>query len=331
MSLRRTLVLVAGLAWAPLIYAAETAPADPAPQSYADAWWTGPLLAASPSALPRGHVLAEPYLYDVIGYGSYDAQGHEHGGGHTDNVRSLSYLLYGLTDQFTVGMLPRFGYNAGGEGTHSTSLQAGDLTLHAHYQFLRFREHHWPPALALVLEETLPTGRYDRLGDHAGDGLGAGAYAITLGLYSQRYFWAPNGRIIRTRLDVSYTHSNGTSLRDASVYGTPTGFHGHAAPGDALVIDSAWEYSLNRSWVLALDLSYERDASTQVAGQVAAAAAAPTPFDTASNVSRSWALAPAIEYSWSANVGVIVGAKATVAGRNSSALLIPAVAVNWVR
>ena len=67
-------------------------------------------------------------------------------------------------------------------------LQAGDLSLHAHYQVCRFREHHWPPALALVIEETLPTGRYDRLGNHPGDGLGAGTYATTFGLYATRDF-----------------------------------------------------------------------------------------------------------------------------------------------
>ena len=35
-------------------------------QSMDDAWWTGPLLAASASSLPRGHFLVEPYLYDII-------------------------------------------------------------------------------------------------------------------------------------------------------------------------------------------------------------------------------------------------------------------------
>ena len=35
-------------------------------QAMADAWWTGPLLAASASTLPQGHFLVEPYIYDVI-------------------------------------------------------------------------------------------------------------------------------------------------------------------------------------------------------------------------------------------------------------------------
>lgn len=44
-------------------------------QSLDDAWWTGPLLAASPATLPPGHVLIEPYLYDSIAYAQYDNTG----------------------------------------------------------------------------------------------------------------------------------------------------------------------------------------------------------------------------------------------------------------
>lgn len=325
------LALLALLIWAPLSHATETATADTDQQSYADAWWTGPLLAASPAALPRGRMLIEPYIYDVIVQGSYDEQGHRHGGEHTDNVRNLSYLLYGLTDQMTVGLLPRIGYNAGGNGTHSTGLQVGDLTVHTHYQLYKFREHQWPPALAFVIEETLPTGHYDRLGMHPGNGLGAGVYATTYSLYTQRYFWAPTGRIVRTRLDFSYSHSNRTTLNDVSVYGTSSGFRGQAAPGDSIVIDSAWEYSLTQSWVLALDLEYARSASTHVQGLNGAASATPTALNMSSGTSTTWSLAPALEYNFNGSVGVILGAKLSVAGRNASALVIPVAAINWVR
>ena len=52
---------------------------SPAPstfrQSRDDAWWTGPLLAASAATLPQGHFLVEPYLYDSMAYGRYDRNG----------------------------------------------------------------------------------------------------------------------------------------------------------------------------------------------------------------------------------------------------------------
>ncbi len=192
---------------------ATAATSDDTPrQSYNEAWWTGPLLASGASALPHGNYLIEPYLYDVVVRGVYDSAGEKHTVAREDGLRSLTYLLYGLTDATTVGLIPRFGYNASGHGTHSSGPQIGDLTLHAHHQFLKFREGHWQPALSVVLEQTLPTGRCDRLGSNPGDGLGAGVFATTFALYMQRYFWVPNGRIVRTRLDVAYTHAQAARI-----------------------------------------------------------------------------------------------------------------------
>ncbi|HKV81494.1 MAG TPA: hypothetical protein VJP02_25325 [Candidatus Sulfotelmatobacter sp.] len=39
-----------------------------------NAWWTGLLLAPSANTLPSGHVLIEPYLYDIISQGFYVAK-----------------------------------------------------------------------------------------------------------------------------------------------------------------------------------------------------------------------------------------------------------------
>jgi len=39
--------------------------AQEARQSPDDAWWTGSLVAYSPRSLPQGHMLIEPYLWDV--------------------------------------------------------------------------------------------------------------------------------------------------------------------------------------------------------------------------------------------------------------------------
>jgi len=69
--------------------------------------------------------------------------------------------------------------------------------------------------------------------------LGTGAYSTTLALYSQYFFWMPNGRILRTRLDLSYSISGSASVRDVSVYGTGEGFKGRARPGNTAVINAA--------------------------------------------------------------------------------------------
>jgi hypothetical protein len=51
-----------------------------------------------------------------------------------------------------------------------------------------------------VLSETFPTGRYERLDEHPADGFGAGAYATTVSLYSQDYFWLSTGTPLYPRV-----------------------------------------------------------------------------------------------------------------------------------
>jgi hypothetical protein len=311
-----------------LMSVAGTADAAVERQSRDDAWWTGPLLAASPVTLPPGHFLIEPYVFDAIPRGHYDNDGRRHSGPHANNFGSQSYVLYGLVDGLTVGFIPRFGFNEPSEGRGSSKPGIGDLTLQASYALTRFAEGNWIPSTAFVFQETLPTGKYDRLGDRPADGLGSGVYSTSLSLYSQYFFWMPHGRILRTRLDVSYSISGSASVRDVSVYGTAEGFQGRARPGNSTLIDAAWEYSVTRNWVLALDVAYQHDSNTHVRGW--SGGSSPMALELNSGPSHTWSLAPAIEYNFNSRVGIIAGAKFTIAGRNATALVIPVAAVNIV-
>jgi hypothetical protein len=302
-------------------------------QSRDDAWWTGPLLAASPVTLPAGHFLIEPYIFDQIPQGHYDNGGTRRSAPHANDFGSQSYVLYGLVDRLSVGFIPRFAFNDPGEGRSSSRVGVGDLTLQATYGLTRFQEGTWIPSTAFVLQETLPVGKYDRLGDRPADGFGGGVYSTTLAAYSQYFFWMPNGRILRTRLDLSYTLSGSASVHDVSVYGTAQGFSGRARPGNSIVADAAWEYSMTRNWVLALDVEYAHNSNTHVWGvdlQGSGAGLPPVPIELDSGPSRTWSLAPAVEYNFNSRVGIIAGAKLTVAGRNATDLIIPVAAVNIV-
>src|SRR5262249_37385623 len=148
----------------------------------------------------------------------------------------------------------------------------------------------------------------------------------TLSLYSQYFFWMPNGRILRTRLNFSYSRSSDVDVRDRSVYGTPPGFRGNAQPGDSFVLDSAWEYSVTRKWVAAFDIVYEHNGSTLVYGTTAQQADFNLDFES----SASLIVAPAIEYNWSGKAGIIVGARIVTRGRNSAATFAPVAAINLV-
>lgn len=319
------LAIVCGLA-----LAQEPPPTGANREPLNEAWFTGPILAPSAATLPHGHFLIEPYFYDVMVQGQYDSKGARHTVPHENKVRSLTYMLYGLSDKVTVGLIPTGGFNTLSEGISSSGVEPGDLTLDAQYRVTQFHEGSWHPATAAVVQETLPTGKYDRLGDGTSNGLGNGAYTTTLGLYSQSYLWLPNGRILRARFNVSQAFSPAVRVQDASVYGTAAGFRGHAHPGRSTLVDLASEYSLTRNWVLALDATYRYNANTRVNGYNALGSA-PAALELDSGSGYAVGLAPAIEYNWKHNLGVILGTYLIVTGRNTSATITPVVAVNFWR
>jgi hypothetical protein len=328
---KRALVTIyAGLAMMTMVANAQPVPqtASADRQSLDDAWWTGPMLAPSAATLPRGHFLIEPYLYDVIAQGQYDSSGTRHTSPHANGFGSLTYMNYGLADRVTVGMIPTGGYNEVSNGPSSSGVGLGDFTLQVQYRIRQFHEGRWLPTISIALQETLPTGRYDRLGNRPSDGFGSGAYTTTLGFYSQTYFWLPNRRLLRMRFNVLPAISSSVRVRDVSVYGTGAGFRGQAMPASSVFVDASWEYSLTRRWVLALDATYRHQGNTPVNGFNTSSPLQPVHFDSGS--SDALGLAPAIEYSWKRNLGVLLGARFIPAGRNTNASISPAIAINFV-
>ena len=289
-------------------------------QSLDAAWWTGPMLAPSAATLPRGHFLIEPYLYDVMAT-------------HSNGFGSLTYVNYGLLDRVTVGLIPTTGFNKVSNGPSSSGVGLGDLTLQTQYRLTKFHEGSWIPTSSFALQETLPTGKYDRLGNRQSDGLGSGAYTTTLALYFQTYFWLPNNRILRMRFNVSQSLSNNVNIEDVSVFGTAAGFRGHARPGSSFYVDASWEYSLTRKWVLALDATYRHNANTHAIGYDipdSKGAQNPSSIQLNSGSSEVFAFAPAMEYSWKPNLGVLVGTRVIPAAHNTHASITPAIAINFV-
>lgn len=306
---------MAGLKWlsllAALLASCGGAWAGEARQALDDAWWTGPMLANSAHTLPRGHLLVESYVYDAVQ-------------GKTDSVNSLTYLLYGLTDRITLGLVPTGGVNLVRGAPASSGFQLGDTQLRAQVGLTALDAEHGIPDLAIALIENLPTGRHDRL-SRLSDGFGAGTASTALAFYSQMVFWLPNGRLLRTRLDVQRTFAASADVRDMSVYGTGNGFRGRAQAGASAQVDASFEYSLTRRWVLAADVIYNHADATEVDGLQNG-----VPMRRRSGTSDGWGLAPAIEYSWTPNLGMLAGVRVLMKGHNSPASVTPAVAINYV-
>jgi hypothetical protein len=291
-----------------------------------DAWWTGPMLANTPATAPRGHSLAETYLYDVTTQGVYSAKGVRQAAPHANSYGSLTYLIYGLSDKTGFGVIPTAGYNTATAEPSSSGPGLGDFTVLLQRRLTTFHPCGRMPIVSVAVEQTLPTGRYDHL-SQVNNGFGEGAWTTEPELLSQMYFWLPNRRILRTRLDLSDAFSHAVNVRDASVYGTTVGFRGSARPGSSFALDNSWEYSMTRSWVLATDITYRNSGNTRVTGWYANNPGAVV-FN--SGWSDAWGVAPAVEYSWKPYLGVLLGVRLIPAGHNTSETITPAIAINFV-
>jgi hypothetical protein len=287
------------------------------------------MLAPSAGTLPRGHILIEPYLFDVARLGHFDRNGSRQDVARVHGFGSLTYMLYGVADRVTVGLVPTAFYSVANGGGNSSGPGLGDLAVLGQYRFTQFQPCGRMPTLSVNVQETLPTGRYDRLGERPNDGFGSGTYTTTLSVYAQTYFWMPNGRILRMRLNASQGLSSAAEVAGASVYGTGAGFLGRAEPGNSFVLDASWEYSATRGLVAAFEAVYRRDGSTRVFGSDIGDTGM-VPVRVESTVSHTLALAPALEFSWRNNIGVLIGVRVIAAGRNTPFTVTPAIAINYV-
>ena len=296
-----TVWAVLGVVLAPLAAGAD----DGLPAAVrSEAWFTGSLDSAAASTLPEGHFLVQPYLTDAIALPD--------GGRASQTVHSLNLLLYGVSDELMVGLIPRFSWG--------DRPAVGDVTARLQYRFARYDPASAMPALALVFNETLPTGKYDDLDRDGGDGSGSGAFASQWGLLADDYFSVAD-RTLRLRLNLLYGVSTRVDIRNRSVYGTSEGFRGHASPGATYDAILALEYSLDTRWAAALDITWDRGGKTYVDG---------LDFQSAAPAGQSASLAPALEYNLTAYTGVIAGVQMPVWRENSSRVVVPMVALNCV-
>ena len=88
----------------------------------------------------------------------------------------------------------------------------------------------------------------------------------------------------------------------------------------------AAEYALDARWVLVGEAIWNRASAVNVAGT--AAGGSRVAYRLAP--SQEFSLAPAVEYNFTPNTGLIAGVQFTVGGRNTADYVAPQVALNMV-
>lgn len=290
-------------------------------------WLIGTLLSLVPTVIPAGYVDIEPFFPVSDAFGYYDAHWHSHSQPSVITTAPLFFFQAGLTDRINFIITPQ-AINNRTKGRSSTHF--GDLLAGFAFQLLQSKEQEWPPSILLLVSEIFPTGKYEKLSPNKlnTDVSGEGVFATQLSLVFTHLFDFGNHRFLSLYLTLQDTLPSSTHVRDYNSYGGGKGTRGRVRSGNIFTTILSMEYAFTRHWVLAFDIQnsyasrstfsgkrgFNRDGSKASVGEPSA---------------DQIILAPAIEYNFSLQYGLILGPVFTVAGYNAPRFAGATLALNF--
>lgn len=235
-------------------------------------YYGGTLLSSIPENIPPGTWYFAPYLFIT----------HQYSSPNHNYIQMQWEIETGITPWLDIALYPNFYYT-------SNSLLIGDTQLALGFQILNEQDN--IPALRFILQESFPSGKYDRL-THLSQATGTGTYQtwFTTVLYKTLTPYTVN-------LTLSYVLSSHATPHGLNVYN----------PGDQFIGNLGFEYSLTQTTILGLDLHYQYQ-------------------DPSSN---QYSLAPCIEYNPSPNLSFEAGPWFTIAGHNAPTFTSAVLTMYW--
>ncbi|MBA2711887.1 MAG: transporter [Tatlockia sp.] len=293
-----------------LLAFAQTALASP--------WFTGPLLAPTGKTIPKGHFNFEPYGF-YTEYGSPQ---------NFKNVEVNPIISVGINSFMDFQASLPYDYSWVRE-QHGRGV--GDFSLGLGIQALTHKEGSFLPDLRIILQETIPTGRFENLNPlkNGTDQTGFGAYQHIVSFNFQKLFTVGTKHYLRTRFSVAGAFASSVHVEGLNTFGGDETTSGTVHPGNNFSADLAAEFTLTQNWVAVMEALYLHSNFTGFGANMGGV----TPSGAAGAVGGkggdSASLAPAIEYNFTANLGVIAGVWFSVTGPKAAKFISSAVAINY--
>jgi hypothetical protein len=278
-------------------------------------WFTGPLLAPTGTALPKGHYCIQPFLTLGVVTGVYNSHWKPVSNPHFYSISLQLQTQIGLTEFMDIQWVPEVFYNRK-EG--QSSILFGDLPFIFDFQLVSDRKFKWFPGIKLEMIETFPTGKYQNLNPfkRGTDISGLGSFSTTSGLVLYKVYHIHKHHFLSMTASYEYTYFAPAHLKGLNFYGGGFGTRGKIYPGALSSIFLSFEYTLTQNWVLALDNVYLHNNKDRFKGNPGITATG-APATTGRPSSEQLSFAPAIEYNFNPNLGLITGIWFTASGRNA--------------
>ncbi len=266
--------------------------------------------------IPRGKTQVQPYIFQFWFDGNYNRNGDK-----TDNItlRSTNIqacLIHGFAKNFDVEILPQMFINRRGS---QTSTRLGDTTIFLGFQLLK--ESRTSPALRWTIQETFPSGQYDKLSRYRTEGTGAGAYQSGTSFNFLKRVRIDHLHTLNLYASFTYTVPSPVTVKGRNVYGGDPTTSGKVYPGNIITLINSFEYNFSRHWAIACDMQNLWRSRDHFSGT--------TVLSSRRGSGYQLSFAPALEYNFTSECGLIAGSWLTAKGRNAVAFESIAIALNY--
>jgi hypothetical protein len=292
-------------------------------------WFTGPLLTPPGINIASGHFNFEPYVFANHQDSRYNSDWEKVSTPRSSwNINSVTFIQFGLNEWLDLSLVPAWFFHITKE---ATSFNLGDFGVICGFQLLKEKKGHWYPSIRFGLLETFPTGRFERLDpEHDGtDVSGAGAYTTGTFLVFSHLFHLWDNHWTNLRFALQYMISSKVRVHGFSSFGGSFDTNGWVYPPQTAEVFFGCEFNMTQEWVFAFDAVASFSKSTRFKGNSGFNELSGLPEDLSAGSSAQFSLAPALEYNWSGQLGLISGVWFTVAGRNSQAFTNWTTALNY--
>jgi hypothetical protein len=294
-------------------------------EQYPMPWFTGPIIAPSGHVVPKGHYNTQPYLFYNTIYSQYDQNWKSHKVPLIHEVLLTVPTKIGLGSKFEIGFTPGFIWR---ESLGYSTTNITDWIVGLSYQVFDSELKDPWPALKLSVRTSLPFGKYDHLNPKKGkiDVTGDGCFWPSVGLDFSKLIHVYKIHYLDIRFAFNWLISTPITVKGYNAYGGSSNTNAKVYNGDIYTFDLAAQYNLNRNWALAIDLFYQHKNRNHYKGFAGTQEGVALSLNSPSN--ENFSIAPAIEYNFSENVGIIGGCWFNVSGRNSSAFTTGVISIN---
>ncbi|NGX56653.1 MAG: hypothetical protein K1060chlam5_00896 [Candidatus Anoxychlamydiales bacterium] len=290
-------------------------------------WYTGPLITYSAENLEKGLVNIQPYLHFRDTYGEFNKSWGYKSLPSTFTFKPTINLQFGLTKYLDVTFL-MIGYYK--EKSKEKAVEYGDTTVTFGIQLLRQEKNTYKPSIRLTLAETFPTGKYKNLNPNklGIDASGSGSYETTFSLNLSKIAYFFENHPISFRLNLNYLLPSNAKVRGFNAYGGGFNTNGTVKPGHIIGIFGSFEFSMTQRWVLAMDILHTHGTKVTFKGNKGLSLNGLIASNSSSSSSQT-SLAPAIEYNFNKNLGVLAGVHFVIQNKNATNFLSEVISVTY--